>query len=187
MMLNIIKSTSGRQKLTGDKNLKRFLTAFCLVLALILSACGVEAKIFARFKKHPKEDIFKRPPLEKRQAKYIEIKDELGLTEEELSAFSEIYTMEAWALRPIALELETKYLRMDELNAKKCRWYQRTCKKELKKDKKFLEDDISELKRQIWQKKEYYKVLYLNATTREQDIKLRKLINAKTNAKPQLW
>lgn len=178
--------------MTGDKDLKRFIPAFCaLFLAFSLSISLCEAKIFKNppkiFKKQPKEDIFKRPSLEKRQGEYIEIKEELGLTEDEIAIFSEINTMEIWAVRPIVLELESKYLRLDELNEKKCRWYQKSCKKELKKDKNFLKGDINELKRQIWQKKEYYKILYINNLTREQDIKLRQLINVKTNSKPQLW
>ena len=85
------------------------------------------------------------------------------------------------------LELEARYLRLDELNEVECKWYQRTCKKELKQDKTFLADDIKELKRQVWQKKEYYKILYLNATTREQDKKLRQMIFNKTKGKMQMW
>lgn len=179
--------------MTGDKNLKHI--SLMLIILLIAGACACEAKIFQKSgksflkipKKSQKEDIFKRPALEKRQNNYLEIKDDLKLSEKELNTFNEIYVAETWALRPLALELETKYLRMDELNERKCKWYQKTCKKELKNDKKFLEDDITELKRQIWQKKEYYKILYLNATTKEQDLKLRKMINVKTNSKPQMW
>jgi len=46
---------------------------------------------------------------------------------------------------------------------------------------------MKELKRRIWQKKEYYKILYLNNTSRKQDLKLRQIIKNVTNNKSQLW
>lgn len=133
------------------------------------------------------KDLFKRPPLDVRQQKFVEIKNELSLNESELYDFNGIKEMEEKALRPIVLELEALYLRLDELNEVECKWYQRACKKELKRNKAFLADDIRELKRQVWQKKEYYKILYLNATTRAQDLKLRQMIYNETKGKPQLW
>ena len=152
------------------------------IFIFIFYLCQINTISFAKNK-----DIFKRPSLDERQEKYIEIKDELSINEEELYDFNSIKRDEERVLRPIALQLEANYLRLDELNRIECRWYQKTCKKELKKDKAFLDADIKELKRQIWQKKEYYKILYLNATTREQDIRLRQIIHNKTKGKVQLW
>ncbi len=155
---------------------------FCtLISGFLLCTFGVNM-VSAKDK-----DIFKRPPLDVRKQKFIEIKNELSIDESELYDFNTIKKNEDTVLRPIVLELEAKYLRLDELNQIKCRWYQRTCKKELKRDKNFLADDIKELKRQVWQKKEYYKILYLNATTREQYIKLRQMIYNETKGKVQLW
>ena len=144
------------------------------ILIFIFYLCQINTISFAKNK-----DIFKRPSLDERQEKYIEIKDELSINEEELYDFNSIKRDEERVLRPIALQLEANYLRLDELNRIECRWYQKTCKKELKKDKAFLDADIKELKRQIWQKKEYYK--------REQDIRLRQIIHNKTKGKVQLW
>jgi len=155
---------------------------FCTLISGLL-LCAFTANIVSAKDK----DIFKRPPLDVRKQKFIEIKNELSMDESELYDFNTIKQNEDRVLRPIVLELEAKYLRLDELNQVKCRWYQRTCKKELKRDKNFLADDIKELKRQVWQKKEYYKILYLNATTREQDIKLRQMIYNETKGKVQLW
>lgn len=155
---------------------------FCTLISGLL-LCTFTANIVSAKDK----DIFKRPPLDVRKQKFIEIKNELSMDESELYDFNTIKQNEDKVLRPIVLELEAKYLRLDELNQVKCRWYQRTCKKELKRDKNFLADDIKELKRQVWQKKEYYKILYLNATTREQDIKLRQMIYNETKGKVQLW
>ena len=162
----------------------KFFIAVILLFALCLSADFNTTGSSAAAKN---SDIYKRPPLNIRQGKYIKIKDELSLEDTELYDFNSIKENEDKVLRPIVLELEARYLRLDELNEIECRWYQRTCKKELKRDKAFLEDDIKELKRQVWQKKEYYKILYLNATTREQDQKLRQMIFNKTNGKMQLW
>lgn len=133
------------------------------------------------------KNTLQKPTLQDRQKNYIEIKDTLKLNTRELAVFNEINTKETWALRPLALELEANYLRLDELNKTKCRWYSKSCKKELKADIAFVEADIKELKRQIWQKKEYYKILYLNQTSRRQDLKLRQIIQNITKAKPQLW
>lgn len=155
---------------------------FLLIFIAIFYLCQISTISYAKNK-----DIFKRPSLEERQEKYIEIRNELSINEDELYDFEGIKQDEERVLRPIALQLEANYLRLDELNQIECRWYQRTCKKELKKDKAFLDADIRELKRQIWQKKEYYKILYLNATTREQDIRLRQIIHNKTRGKAQLW
>lgn len=148
--------------------------------------------LFAAMTENPasaknKNDIFKRPPLDVRKENFVKIKDKLSLDETELYDFNSIKENEEEILRPIALELEAKYLRLDELNEIRCKWYQRTCKKELKYNEQFLADDIKELRRQIWQKKEYYKILYLNAATHEQDVKLRQMIYNETNGKPQLW
>lgn len=137
--------------------------------------------------KLPKKKQTERKSLKERQENYIEIKENLKLNDRTLDAFYIINEKEYKALRPIALELETMYLRQNELDNTECKFYQRTCKKELKKDKKFLENDIKELKRKIWQKKEYYKILYLNNTSRKQDLKLRQIIKNTTKNKPQLW
>ena len=153
------------------------------IIPVILSFCVLASN--AAFAKN--NNPFKRPPLDIRQQKFVEIKNELSLNEFELYDFNSIKESEDRALRPIVLELEARYLRLDELNEVKCKWYQRTCKKELKRDKNFIADDIRELKRQVWQKKEYYMVLYLNAATREQDLKLRQMIYNETKGKPQLW
>lgn len=158
--------------------MKKFFIFLSVVSFCILASNAVSAK---------DKDLFKRPPLDIRQQKFIEIKDELSLNGAELYDFNSIKENEDKVLRPIVLELEARYLRLDELNEIECRWYQRTCKKELKRDKNFLADDIKELKRQVWQKKEYYKILYLNAATREQDLKLRQMIYNETKGKPQLW
>jgi len=133
-------------------------------------------------------DMFlpKRPPLEKRKQNYIELND-LNLNENQLEAFSVIREYEAAALRPIVLELEARYQRFDELKAQKCRFYQRQCKKELKENKLLIFNEIKELKRQIRLKKEYYKILYINRTTRAQHTKLRKIINSKTRSNPKMW
>lgn len=136
--------------------------------------------------KLPKKKQVKRKTLEQRQENYIKL-DDLKLNDRSLEAFYIINEKEYKALRPIALELETMYLRQNELDNTECRIYQRQCKKELKKDKKFIENDIKELKRKIWQKKEYYKILYLNNTSRKQDLKLRQMVKNVTNNKPQLW
>ncbi len=154
-----------------------FMLLFCTVFL------NINQTAFAK----NKNDIFKRQPLNIRQGEYVDIKDELSLDEAELYDFNSIKEDEEKVLRPIVLELEARYLRLDELNEVECKWYQRTCKKELKQDKAFLADDIKELKRQVWQKKEYYKILYLNATTREQDKKLRQMIFNKTKGKMQMW
>lgn len=127
-----------------------------------------------------------RPSLEKRQDNYIEIQS-LNLNERELEKIDTIRTMEYTTLRPIALSLESCLLRLDELKETKCKFYQRQCKKELKKNKAFVADDIKELKRQIRQKKEYYKILYINETTRIQYLMLREMIKSITNDKTQLW
>lgn len=137
------------------------------------------------FKKTPEQNPLVREPLSQRQQKYIEITP--LLSEETLTSFDEIRLKEFDALRPLSLDLEAKLLRQDELYSAKCKWYQRTCKKEKKADLAFLQNDIKELKRQIWQKKEYYKILYINETTREEDLEIRNIINIKTNSKPQLW
>lgn len=159
----------------------RFYAVFFMLLF-----CTVFLNINPTFAKN-KNDIFKRQPLNIRQGEYVDIKDELSLDEVELYDFNSIKENEEKVLRPIVLELEARYLRLDELNEVECKWYQRTCKKDLKRDKAFLADDIKELKRQVWQKKEYYKILYLNATTREQDKKLRQMIFNKTKGKMQMW
>lgn len=132
-----------------------------------------------------KEEI-KRPSLDIRQNNYIDI-ESLNFNEKELEKFDKIYTMEYNSLRPISLKLESYLLRLDELNEIKCRWYQRQCKKELTQNKAFIADDIKELKRQVWQKKEYYKILYINQTTRKQHNELRQIIKNTTNDKTQLW
>ncbi len=154
--------------------MKKYLAAV-LIIAVFIPAMQVYAK---------KE--IKRKPLEQRQENYIEI-DNLNLSNKRLEKFNRINTMEYTALRPISLKLEANLLRMDELNEIKCRFYQRACKKELKKNKAFISDDIKELKRQVWQKKEYYKILYINEITRVQHTMLRKMIKNTTNDKIQLW
>ncbi len=132
------------------------------------------------------EKTVERLPLEQRQENYIEIQN-LNLNERKLEKFDTIRTMEYAMLRPIALQLESCLLRLDELNQTKCRFYQRQCKKELKKNKAFVAGDVKELKRQIRQKKEYYKTLYINETTRAQHLMLRETIKNITNDKIQLW
>ncbi len=127
-----------------------------------------------------------RKSLDARQNNYIEIQT-LNFNTKELEKIETIRTMEYAALRPIALSLESYLLREDELNKTKCKWYQKQCKKELKKNKIFIAGDIKELKRQIWQKKEYYKILYINETTRAQHLMLREMIKDITNNKTQLW
>lgn len=129
----------------------------------------------------------KRPSLETRQGNYIKINEELHLSEKELEKFNQIKEMENMALKPISLNLEANLLRLDELNEIKCRWYQRQCKKEVEKNKAFILGDIKELKRQIRQKKEYYKILYINETSRRQDLKLREIIKNETKGKVQIW
>ena len=148
---------------------------------------SVKSKATKIINKLPKKKPVERKSLDERQSNYIEIKDTLKLNDRTLDAFYIINEKEYNALRPIALELEAYYLRQNELDNIECRIYQRTCKKELKKDKKFLENDMKELKRRIWQKKEYYKILYLNNTSRKQDLKLRQIIKNVTNNKSQLW
>lgn len=195
-MINI----SGKQKLTGKTKMQiktpsKSIVAGLIALGLFLLSAPSYAKIsiknpFQNLKRKPKAEKvnpFQRPPLADRKDNYLEIKNSLRLNNKELSRFSDINIKESWALRPLALDLEAKYLRQDELNAAKCRFYQRTCKKELKKDKAFLASDIKELKRRIWQKKEYYKILYLNETTRRQDLMLRHAVDEWTGHKPQLW
>lgn len=134
---------------------------------------------------HSKSET-KRQPLEKRQENYIDINN-LNLSEKELEKFNKIYIMEYNILRPISLELESKLLRLDELNETKCRWYQKQCKKELKKNKDFIIGDIKELQRQVSQKKEYFKILYINETTRSQHFALLEIIKKITENKTQLW
>ncbi len=133
-----------------------------------------------------KKAPLQRKPLEYRQENYIEI-DSINLNEKELKKFNKINEMEYNILRPISLKLEANLLREDELNLVECKWYQRQCKKELKKNKAFIEDDIKELKRQIRQKKEYFKILYINETTRRQHLELREMIKNITKNKMQLW
>jgi len=158
------------------KKFALILTIFFLFSVLCLGFCTAFAK-----------EETKREPLEKRMENYIEIKDELKLNDRELDNFYNISEMERQMVRPIALKLEANLLRLDELNEIKCRWYQKQCKRELKKNKAFIADDIKELKRQIRQKKEYYKILYINQTTRKQDLELRNIIKEKTQNKPQMW
>lgn len=141
--------------------------------------------LFACNNVHAKKTA-ERLPLEQRQENYIEIQN-LNLNNKELEKFGTISTMEYTMLRPIALQLESCLLRLDELNQTKCKFYQRQCKKELKKNKAFIAGDIKELKRQIRQKKEYYKILYINETTRAQHLMLRETIKNITNDKMQLW
>jgi len=153
------------------------------ILSLIIIAvciCTSAQAILAK-----KENI--RKPLYARQENNIDIKEELRLNKKELEKFNQINTMEYQMVRPIALQLEANLLRLDELNEIKCRWYQRQCKKELEKNKAFISGDIKELKRQIRQKKEYYKILYINETTRRQDLKLREIIKNETKGKVQMW
>lgn len=158
--------------------------AFCLISTMLGFWASAYAKsIFTRDKKTMQQ----RPPLDKRQENYIEIKDTLKLNTRELAVFNEISVKESWALRPLALELEANHLRLDELNKTKCSWYSKSCKRELKANKAFVENDIKELKRQIWQKKEYYKILYLNQTSRRQDLKLRQIIQTITKNNPKMW
>ncbi len=127
-----------------------------------------------------------RPSLDARQENYISLEN-LNLNERELEKFNKIYIMEYNILRPISLKLEANLLRLDELNEIKCRWYQKQCKKELKKNKDFIAGDIKELKRQVSQKKEYFKILYINETTRAQHYALREIIKKITNDKTHLW
>lgn len=153
------------------------------LLSLIIIALCICTSAQAFFAK--KETV--RKPLDTRQENFIEIQEELRLNKKELEKFNRINTMEYQMVRPIALNLEANLLRLDELNEIKCRWYQRQCKKELEKNKAFIAGDIKELKRQIRQKKEYYKILYINETTRRQHLELREMIKRITNNKMQLW
>ena len=153
------------------------------ILSLIIIAvciCTSAQAILAK-----KETI--RKPLDARQENYIDIQEELRLNNKELEKFNQINIMEYQMVRPIALQLEANLLRLDELNEVKCRWYKKQCKKELEQNKAFISGDIKELKRQIRQKKEYYKILYINETTRRQDLKLREIIKNETKGKVQMW
>ena len=55
------------------------------ILIFIFYLCQINTISFAKNK-----DIFKRPSLDERQEKYIEIKDELSINEEELYDFNSI-------------------------------------------------------------------------------------------------
>ncbi len=90
------------------------------------------------------EKTVERLPLEQRQENYIEIQN-LNLNERKLEKFDTIRTMEYAMLRPIALQLESCLLRLDELNQKRtqekqgirCRRCQRI-KKTNKAEKRIL-------------------------------------------------
>lgn len=152
--------------------MKQFCAAFLFLCFITPTVCA--------------KDAIKRPSLENRQENYISLEN-LNLNERELEKFNKIYIMEYNILRPISLKLEANLLRLDELNEIKCRWYQKQCKKELKKNKAFIAGDIKELKRQVSQKKEYFKILYINETTRAQHYALREIIKKITNDKTHLW
>lgn len=153
----------------------KIIHIFTIFLALYSTTLTVYAK-----------DETNRPSLDTRQENYISL-DNLNLNEKELEKFNKIHIMEYNILRPISLQLEANLLRLDELNEIKCRWYQKQCKKELKKNEDFIAGDIKELKRQVSQKKEYFKILYINETTRAQHYALREIIKKITNDKTHLW
>ncbi len=153
----------------------KIIHIFTIFLALYSTILAVYAK-----------DETNRPSLDTRQENYISL-DSLNLNEKELEKFNKIHIMEYSILRPISLQLEANLLRLDELNEIRCRWYQKQCKKELKKNEDFIAGNIKELKRQVSQKKEYFKILYINETTRAQHNALREIIKKITNDKTHLW
>ncbi len=205
MITNTIKNTNGRQILTGNKangtnkksSKKAVITGAIMFLFIAFYSESAFAKISLQIKKpaiinkvsnkiNQITDNSYIRKLNEGQNKYINL-EELELKTNTLTKFEEINRKEYLALRPLVLQLEAKYMRLDEMDKKRCRFYDRRCKKELKKNIDALNSEITELKRQIWHKKEYYKILYINETTRQEDIKLRRLIKAATNNNPKLW
>ncbi len=192
-------------KSVKQKRISKYIVLFMGFLVLLQAApvfsvgltCHSIDKLSLQFKKpavlnkvvnkiHQITDNDYIKKLNERQDKYIDIK-ELELKTGTLDKFDEIRKKEYLALRPLVLQMEAKYIRLDEMDKKRCRIYDRNCKKELKKNTQILNDEIAELKKQIWHKKEYYKILYINETTRAQDIKLRRLIKSATSNNPKMW
>lgn len=184
--------------MTGNKTGKIFLTAALILFfgtltlkgeAFTLNLNGVKNFIQTKtklIKSKRAKKVKTHPSINTRRNNYVELED-LELNDTAMEKFEEIYMKEAQELRPLALDLEAKYIRLDELNAMHCRFYQRKCKEKLKAKYEALEPEIKELERQIWLKKEFYKIKYINATTRAQDIKLHKIIYKKTGGNMKLW
>lgn len=110
---------------------------------------------------------------------YSDYLEMVELSETQRAQILRIRNEENFVIRPLALDIESKERGLEFLKSLKCDMFDTKCKARLKEDIEEREFEYNELIRKTNQKKNYYKLRYRNVLTREQDIKIQKMIEEK--------
>lgn len=139
--------------------MKNLFLLFLFVFA-ICSVCFADDSLKAGIKRNEYAD-------------YLEMID---LSAEQRESVLRIRNEENFVLKPLTLDIESKERALELLNSLQCKTFDFECKNKLKLDIEQRQVEYAEALRKINQKKSYYKLRYRNLLTREQDYKIRKMI-----------
>lgn len=107
---------------------------------------------------------------------FVDYFETVNLTPAQREQILRIRNEENFVLKPLTLDIESKERGLEFLGTLQCRTFDFECKKKLRADIEQREAERKEILRQISQKKNYYGIRYKNVLTREQYIKIQKLI-----------
>lgn len=141
--------------------INKIIIFLCILLSSLQFAYAAEEASFSAGIK--KDEFFD----------YLETVD---LTTEQRRKIIDIRKEEKDIIMPFVLDVHSKERGLEFLNSLQCDMFDFDCKRRLKEDidQRILERN--EAQRKLLQKKNYYKLRYRNILTREQNLKLKKLI-----------
>jgi len=102
--------------------------------------------------------------------------ESVNLTPAQRQKILNIRKEEMQVLEPFMLDVQSKERGLEFLNSLECKRFDSVCKTRLKEDIEQREFELREAERKVLQKKNYYRIRYRNVLTREQDLKIKKMI-----------